>query len=92
MLWDRVNERKYRGKAGFGRKADKARAPKMFMLAVQQINGAVIRAAHPAQLLNDPLAQSAKIGHCADFGGEMSDQVQEFCRGSRRRGGYLGRS
>ena len=79
MLGDHVSERKRRGKAGFCSNADKARAPKMFMLAVQQINGAVTRAADPAQLLNDALAQSAKIGHRAEFGGETSDQIQQFC-------------
>ena len=35
MLWDRVRERKRRGKAGFGGNADEAGAPKMFMLPVQ---------------------------------------------------------
>ena len=78
MLRDGVSEGKNGGKAGFRGRANHARTPKMFVLAVQQIEGAVTRAGHSAQFLDDAFTQGYKIGHCADFGGKTSDYVQEI--------------
>ena len=79
MFRNGVSEGKDGGKAGFRGWADHARTPKMFVLAIQEIEGAVTRAGYSAQLLNDALPQGDRIGHRADFGGETRDDVQEGC-------------
>ena len=85
LLRDRVRQRERGRTTGWGSKADRAGTPKVFMFPVQQIERTMNGAAHTAKLLDDALTQCAQIGHCADFGGESSDQVQEICRGRGRR-------
>ena len=84
LLRDRVRQRERGRTTGWGSEADRAGTPKVFMLAVQQIKRSVSGATHTAKFLNNALTQRAQIGHCTDFGGETSDQVQEICRGGRR--------
>jgi hypothetical protein len=44
------------GKTGVRGTTDDCSTPKMFMLAVQEIEGTVIGVSHPAQLLDDAFA------------------------------------
>ena len=79
MLRDGVGQWERTGKTGLGSQADQARTTKMFMLTIQEIQGAVSGAAHTAELLNNAFGQGVEIGHRADFGGETSHQIQEMC-------------
>ena len=78
MLRDGVGQWERTGKTGLGGQADQARTTKMFMLTIQEIQGAVSGAAHTAEFLNNAFGQGAEIGHRADFGGETSHQIQEM--------------
>jgi hypothetical protein len=73
-----MGQRHGSGKAGLSGEADQGGTPKMLMFTVQEIEGAVRGPTHAAKLLNNAFGQGADIGHCPDFGGKTSHQVQKI--------------